>query len=143
MRLRTDTVLRRGARLVLAFWLVIGPFVLGYGDTPAQRFESTLGLLTFPLMVLGIVIPGVRVVLILVGAVLIGAPFWSGLYFQVEAGQFNAVIVGVLAVVLGIVPLRRTSLFRPEEPQVEAHAPPPRVRRVSWRRRRTGSLTRS
>jgi hypothetical protein len=109
-RAEADLALR-SVRVVLAVWLVFAPVILGYFGTFPAKQDILIGLVTLPLLALGIALNGMRVVLILAGAWLVFSPIFSGMYFGLHAAALNDTIVGVVALGLGIFPLRRMETF--------------------------------
>lgn len=138
-RLPADTPLRV-VRLLLAIWLIVSPFLLGYAWTFAQRQDTVAGLLLLPLLLLGLVVPGMRVALLVVGPWLMFAPYFSGWYTDdMQAAVWNARITGLLATMLGLLAIpEREPLAEPEHAAGEEHrfglAPRPGWTGL-WRRR--------
>lgn len=109
----------RVVRLLLAVWLIVSPFLLGYGWTFAQRQDTVAGILLLPLLVLGLVVPGMRVALLVVGPWLIFSPYFSGWYApEMDAAIWNARITGLLATILGLVAIPdRPLVMDPQAPE--------------------------
>lgn len=105
-------------RLLLAFWLLFGPLVLGYWGTFAQRQNTVMALIAIPTLALGFAIKGMRVALLGMAMWLLASPWWSGWYDLWPQAIANDVITGAVALLLGIFPLWRVE----EAEVVEAEA---------------------
>ena len=113
-RLPADTPLRI-VRLLLAIWLLVSPFLLGYAWTFPQREHTLAGLLLLPVLALGLVVPGMRVALLIVGPWLMFSPYFSGWYGDSDAAIWNARIAGLLATMLGLLAIpEREHVVEPE-----------------------------
>ena len=96
----------RVAWLLLSLWLMVGPFLLGFGGTWPQRQDLVAGLMLLPLALLGFAVQGpVRVWLLATGVWLLLAPDVSGEYFHTGAAMWHDRIVGLAALFLGLIPM--------------------------------------
>ena len=109
-RARVDLGLRI-ARVLLAAWWIVSPYLLAYAHSYPQRQDVLIGLVVLPFLALGIAMEGMRVVLLCAGVWLFCAPFWSGEYFLLHRAMWNDWITGVLAFGLGLFPLRPTQAW--------------------------------
>lgn len=94
----------RLARLLLACWWVICPFVLGYGGTFVQKQDVVAGLLMLPILLFGLAVGGGRSLLFVVGAWMLLSPSLSGMYFEQHTAFWNDRITGLLAMFLSLGP---------------------------------------
>lgn len=97
----------RVARLLLALWLIVGPFLLGFGGTFPQRQDAVAGVLLLGPAALGLFVPGLRIALILVGAWLIASPRMSFEYSFVPVAYWHDTLVGLACLFLGLLPIWR------------------------------------
>jgi len=95
----------RGLRLLLCLWWVVGPFLLHYGGTLAQKQDMVIAFLCLPILAVGLVMGGARLVLLPVGFWLLLAPRLSGIYFHLPAARMNDWVTGALALALAVFPL--------------------------------------
>lgn len=99
-----DLVLR-AVRLLLALWLVVGPFLLGFGWTFPQKQDAVIGLALLPLMAIGLLAPGMRIAMIVAGAWLVASPSLSGWYLFSDPAIWHDRIAGLACLFLGFLPL--------------------------------------
>jgi hypothetical protein len=130
----------RIARVLLAMWLIVGPFLLGFGGTFPQRQDTVAGLVLLGLTALGLFVPGTRVALILAGAWLIASPRMSFEYSFVPIAYWHDSIAGLACFFLGLLPLWRSKpesdvVLQRREPAPETETSPRRWR--FWRPRRS------
>lgn len=97
----------RVLRVLLAMWLIVAPFLLGFGGTFAQRQDTVSGLLLLPMAILGLLVPGTRVVFLVVGAWLLLSPSFSYEYMFTPVAVWHDRILGLLCLTVGLFPLRR------------------------------------
>lgn len=97
----------RFVRLFLAIWLLVGPYLLGFGGTFPQRQDAVAGLSLLGLMALGLFVPGMRVALIVVGGWLIASPRASFEYTFLPVAYWHDSVVGLALLVLGLLPVWR------------------------------------
>lgn len=109
-RAEADLALR-SVRVLLALWLVFSPVILGYYGTFPAKQDILIGLVTLPLLAIGIALNGMRVVLLLAGVWLVFSPILSGMYFGLHGAAINDTVAGLIALALGIFPLRRMETF--------------------------------
>ena len=95
----------RVARVLLACWLIIGPFLLGFGGTFAQRQDTVAGILLLVSGIIGLFVPGMRVSLLLVGGWLILSPRLSYEYYFQPVAYWHDSIIGLLCLFLGLLPI--------------------------------------
>lgn len=96
-------------RVLLAMWLIVAPFLLGFGSTFAQRQDSVAGLLLLPVALLGLLVPGTRVAFLMVGAWLVVSPSFSYEYAPGSVALWHDRILGLLCLSVGLFPLWRES----------------------------------
>ena len=127
----------RIARVVLAMWLLVGPFLLGFGGTFPQRQDAIAGLLLLVPAALGLIVPGLRIALVMVGAWLIASPRMSFEYTFVPVAYWHDTLVGLACLFLGLFPIWREDQDVVVTRREPAAGEEERVRRWGiWRPRR-------
>lgn len=122
----------RGFRVLVAMWLIVAPFLLGFADeTFVQRQDTVAGLLLLASALLGLLVPGTRVMFLVVGAWLMLSPSYSYEYAAGSLPFWHDRIVGLLCLFIGALPLRETLEV--------TEAPQPAVARTGEERARTWS----
>lgn len=119
----------RVARLLLACWLIVAPFLLGFGGTFPQRQDTVAGIVLLVSGVIGLFVPGMRISFLLVGGWLVFSPRVSFEYAFVPIAYWHDSILGLACLFLGLIPLWSRDLGVTEGVPAE---PSPR----GWRRRR-------
>ena len=99
----------RGFRVLVAMWLIVAPFLLGFADnTFVQRQDAVAGLLLLVSALVGLLVPGTRVMFLVVGAWLMMSPSFSYAYAAGSLPFWHDRIVGLLCLFVGVLPLRET-----------------------------------
>src|SRR5205085_1864100 len=107
------------------------PFLLGFGGTFAQRQDTVAGLLLLPMAILGLLVPGTRIAFLAIGFWLVLSPSFSYEYSGMHVAMWHDRIAGLLAISIGLFPLRRESAS--SEVLVTTAAPEPAPgERVGW-----------
>lgn len=95
----------RSFRLLLAFWWIVAPAILGYWGTFPAHQSAVAGIFLLPVLALGLFVPELRWFLALAGAWMIASPFVSGMYTDLPVARTHDIATGALALALGLVPM--------------------------------------
>jgi hypothetical protein len=105
--------------MLLCVWLVVSPFILGFGTPEARANTVTVGLCLFIFVLVADSIPAFRFVDTALGLWLVASPFLLG-YGDEMAPTVNSILVGLLVAALSLLPSKRPGQLTPS-PERELH----------------------